>query len=69
MRRTPEHRYREKTRADAIYQLNDALERTAKLEAALQKIIDGPEGKYDHESGCPFERFACRIAYEALRKE
>jgi hypothetical protein len=36
MRRSPEQRYREKTRADAIYQLNNAQERIAELEAALR---------------------------------
>ncbi len=42
--------------------------RIHKLETALCKIIDGPADKgFTHESGCPFERFACAIAREALR--
>jgi hypothetical protein len=44
-----------------------AFDRAGIAEAALQKIVAGPDGEYDHESGCPFESFACRIAYDALR--
>ena len=38
-RRTPEQRYREKTRADAIYQLNNALEHIAELEAWARDVL------------------------------
>ena len=44
------------------------LDRNAELEGALRKIVAGPEGRHDHESGCAFEKFACGIAYDALRK-
>ena len=43
-------------------------QRIAELEAALRAITNGPTGRHDHESGCAFEKFACGIAYAALRK-
>lgn len=42
------------------------LLRIADLEAALKKIVAGPIGPYDHESGCDAEKFACGVAYDAL---
>ena len=42
--------------------------RISELEAALRKIVAGPGGAHEHESGCPFEKFACGVAYEALPK-
>lgn len=38
-RRTPESRYREKTRAQALYDLDEARERVSALEAILGELI------------------------------
>lgn len=52
----------------ATAELQRSRERIAELEAALYKITYGPTGLYLHESGCPFEVFACDIARAALQK-
>lgn len=68
MSRESEEAVKELT-AQTVEALGAARGRIAELEAALRKIVLGPEGPYNHEAGCPFERFACKIAREALGKE